>query len=74
MFESALSGNAQNSLALLGSSKVLPAKTYLAGGTALALQLGHRISVDFDFFTPNSFNQAALTKNFPALAISRLKE
>lgn len=26
---------------------------YLAGGTALALQLGHRISIDFDFFTPN---------------------
>jgi predicted nucleotidyltransferase component of viral defense system len=25
---------------------------YLAGGTALALQLGHRKSVDLDFFTP----------------------
>ncbi len=25
---------------------------YLAGGTALALQLGHRISVDLDFFSP----------------------
>lgn len=24
---------------------------YLAGGTALALQLGHRISIDFDFFS-----------------------
>jgi hypothetical protein len=24
---------------------------YLAGGTALALQLGHRVSVDLDFFT-----------------------
>ena len=24
----------------------------LSGGTALALQLGHRISVDFDFFSP----------------------
>ena len=23
---------------------------YLAGGTALALQIGHRVSVDFDFF------------------------
>ena len=23
---------------------------YLAAGTGLALQLGHRISVDFDFF------------------------
>jgi len=26
---------------------------YLAGGTALSLQLGHRKSVDLDFFTPN---------------------
>lgn len=25
---------------------------YLAGGTALALQIGHRQSIDFDFFTP----------------------
>ena len=24
---------------------------YLAGGTALALQIGHRISVDLDFFS-----------------------
>ena len=24
---------------------------YLAGGTALSLQLGHRLSYDFDFFT-----------------------
>ena len=28
------------------------AKFYLAGGTALALQLGHRLSVDLDFFSP----------------------
>ena len=26
---------------------------YLAGGTALALQLGHRLSVDLDFFSPS---------------------
>lgn len=26
---------------------------YLAGGTALALQLGHRKSFDLDFFSPN---------------------
>jgi hypothetical protein len=26
---------------------------YLAGGTALALQLGHRLSVDLDFFSEN---------------------
>ncbi len=29
----------------------IPSDFYLAGGTALALQIGHRISVDFDFFS-----------------------
>jgi hypothetical protein len=29
---------------------------YLAGGTALALELGHRISVDLDFFSINDFS------------------
>lgn len=30
-------------------------KFYLAGGTALALYLGHRLSVDLDFFTNQEF-------------------
>lgn len=35
----------------------------LAGGTALALQLGHRISVDLDFFSDKPFDeQKLLTK------------
>ena len=29
---------------------------YLAGGTSLALQLGHRLSIDFDFFTDKTFS------------------
>ena len=29
---------------------------YLAGGTGLALQLGHRDSIDFDFFVEKEFN------------------
>jgi predicted nucleotidyltransferase component of viral defense system len=33
---------------------------YLAGGTALALQLGHRSSVDIDLFTSTDFNQTEL--------------
>jgi hypothetical protein len=33
---------------------------YLAGGTALALHIGHRTSMDFDFFTPDAFDTAAL--------------
>ncbi len=37
---------------------------YLAGGTALALQLGHRISIDLDFFTQQPFT-IALLNQFP---------
>lgn len=33
---------------------------YLAGGTALALQIGHRISVDFDFFSQNEIPRSLL--------------
>ncbi len=33
---------------------------YLAGGTALALQLGHRDSVDFDFFTNKNIDTKIL--------------
>ncbi len=32
----------------------------LVGGTALALRFGHRRSIDFDFFTPESFDVEAL--------------
>lgn len=33
---------------------------YLAGGTALALLLGHRDSIDFDFFTEHDFDYREL--------------
>ena len=36
---------------------------YLVGGTALSLQIGHRISVDIDFFTKKSFDTVALTEH-----------
>jgi hypothetical protein len=40
---------------------------YLAGGTALALQLGHRKSVDLDFFTAKIFSVPTLLKNLHLL-------
>jgi len=42
----------QNTLELLKKLQKLPllAKTRLVGGTALALQIGHRKSIDLDFF------------------------
>lgn len=33
---------------------------YLAGGTALAIHLAHRVSVDLDWFTPHPFEDALL--------------
>jgi hypothetical protein len=37
---------------------------YLAGGTALALQVGHRQSVDLDFFTPEgAFDETNLERH-----------
>ncbi len=36
---------------------------YLAGGTALTLQVGHRQSIDLDFFTAhNAFDELALER------------
>lgn len=52
----------------LVSTISLVKKSYLAGGTALALHLGHRISVDLDFFTPVEFDEKVLEselKNLP---------
>ena len=40
---------------------------YLAGGTALALQLGHRISVDLDFFTQKEFKEAEIAAKLASL-------
>lgn len=40
---------------------------YLAGGTALSLQLGLRISFDFDFFTDSRFSPDALSADLKQL-------
>jgi predicted nucleotidyltransferase component of viral defense system len=47
--------------------KDVPSNYILYGGTAIALQLGHRISVDFDFFADNPLNKNELLNSFPLL-------
>lgn len=74
MFTAVLSKSAKNALALLGKNKVLPKKTYLAGGSALALHFGHRISVDFDFFTPSSFKGKDIVKKLNKFGIFVFQE
>ncbi|EKE05822.1 MAG: hypothetical protein ACD_19C00176G0044 [uncultured bacterium] len=41
---------------------------YLAGGTALALRLGHRISVDLDFFTQEELEENILLADLEQLS------
>lgn len=45
----------------------LPESFVLYGGTAIALQLGHRTSVDFDFFSSDSLDVDALFSSFEFL-------
>jgi len=40
----------------------------LYGGTAIALRLGHRQSIDFDFFTDRQLARAALVREAPLIA------
>ncbi len=41
---------------------------YLAGGTGLALMLGHRLSRDFDFFSTELFNEDILIQKLQGLS------
>ena len=43
----------------------------LYGGTAIALRLAHRESVDFDFFTSKNFSSDELVREMPFLSNSR---
>lgn len=43
---------------------------YMAGGTALALQIGHRESVDFDFYTEKEFKADKLVSDIKKVATS----
>lgn len=50
--------------ALLPLIKNLGSRFSLCGGTALALHIGHRESIDFDLFTQDELNIGALRKKF----------
>lgn len=46
---------------------------YLAGGTALAMQIGHRVSVDFDLFSDKKISSQLIEKCKKLFSKSRIK-
>ncbi|MEW6102799.1 MAG: nucleotidyl transferase AbiEii/AbiGii toxin family protein [bacterium] len=60
MFENVLP---ENGLELIDNISSKLNDFYLAGGTDLALQLGHRKSIDLDFFSPTLFNTDIVLEN-----------
>lgn len=68
MLTKTLSRATKQLLALLGQDKFFQEKVYLAGGTALALQLGHRKSFDLDFYIGEKFNENEVLKKLKKIA------
>jgi len=66
MFKKVISKDAENCLAILSKSQFIN-DFYLGGGTAMALQLGHRISNDLDFFSQKEFNTKILIQKIKKL-------
>ena len=54
------------SLCALRDARLLD-RFYLAGGTGLALQFGHRLSLDLDFFAKEQFDEEMLLQGVQAL-------
>jgi predicted nucleotidyltransferase component of viral defense system len=65
MRENILNPQQKSNLELLGKIPEIK-QFYLAGGTALALQIGHRYSVDLDFFTDRKFSTSKFLKKLLA--------
>jgi Nucleotidyl transferase AbiEii toxin, Type IV TA system len=52
----------------------IPHEFVLYGGTALALQLGHRTSIDFDFFGSKSFDESSFELGVGLLAGAKITQ
>lgn len=65
-------------IAILPILKNFQDRFYLAGGTSLALQIGHRDSIDFDFFTEKDIDTAKLFEQlrevFEGYSIKKIQE
>ncbi|MEK7122124.1 MAG: nucleotidyl transferase AbiEii/AbiGii toxin family protein, partial [Patescibacteria group bacterium] len=63
----------KQTFSLLSNSSLIK-RFYLTGGTALALQIGHRISEDFDFFTTENFDESILIQKMPEVGKFQLEK
>ena len=54
----------KNQQELLPLVKQFSKNYYLVGGTAIALQIGHRRSIDFDLFTTKTVNKLRIKRTF----------
>ena len=76
MFQTGLSKPTSQNLAIL--AKIPQIKDfYLAGGTAIALHFGHRLSFDLDFFTEHDFHPEELAEQInqlEKLSVEHLEE
>jgi len=73
MYPEILEPPQRSALAVLAQAPI-PSGIYLAGGTALALHLGHRRSVDLDFFSREPFegeNLAGLLRRLGDIRVER---
>lgn len=73
MFWNTLDRSRKSLLAKLAAGMPVPG-SYLARGTALALILGHRKSIDFDWFTPNDFQTGVLLRDLAMLGKVKVGE
>jgi len=73
VFATALPPQGHRALELLSSAGILQ-DFYLAGGTGLALHLGHRLSEDLDFFSPASVDTLMLKQRLDDLGDFQLLE
>ena len=57
---------------LLDHFAVFRRKYFLVGGTAIALHLGHRRSIDFDLFTPTAIEKSRLRKKLMLIPFQQI--
>ena len=73
MFEQVLAQPTQSLLERLGRTEAIR-QFYLASGTGLALQLGHRISQDLDWFSEDEFDPTWLAGELAAIGPTQVTE